>query len=76
MARFTIKSRNQGNFTFFVPDAGGYVRLESDSNSGTTAQQICHGGRFSGGTILAAPDTLERVAHAWYSAFRARARDR
>ena len=71
MARFTIKTRTNGNMVFFVPDNGGYVRLESDGKSGTLGRQICDGGRFHGSTIMATADTHEAKCRRWYRAFRA-----
>jgi len=72
MARFTIKTRTNGDIDFFVPDAGGYVRLESGVNhSGTLGRQICEGGGFMGSTIMADEKTLEAKARHWYRAYRA-----
>lgn len=66
MATFTIKTRKHGDKTFFVPDQGGYVRLEMGQNHGTLGRQICHGGGFRGNTITAQPDTLEVEARRWW----------
>lgn len=42
---FTIKSRKNGEiFSFYAPDSGGYVHLESPEHSGNTGAQICRGG--------------------------------
>lgn len=67
MARFTIKSRIHGDVSFFVPDSGGYVRMEGEgANHGTLGQQICYGGEFRGCTLTATPETLEKVARTWW----------
>ena len=66
MASFTIKSRHHGDKTFFVPDTGGYVRLEIGRSHGTLGTQICEGGRFRGNTITADSDTLPAVARKWW----------
>jgi hypothetical protein len=66
MARFTIKTRDHGMKKFFVPDNGGYVRLETGSTHGTLGKQICYGGGFHGNTITATPETLPAVARRWW----------
>lgn len=66
MARFTIKTRDHGEKSFFVPDGGGYVRLENGRNTGTLGQQICDGGSFRGYALSATPDTLPLVARKWW----------
>lgn len=71
MARFTIKTRTNGNMEFFVPDDGGYVRLESGANHGSLGQQICDGGRLRGSTISANAASLEDTARRWYRSYRA-----
>ena len=49
---FTIKSRKNGEiFSFYAPDSGGYVHLESPEHSGNTGAQICRGGGFMGSTL-------------------------
>lgn len=75
MARFTIKTRTNGDMEFFVPNGGGYVRLESDGRSGTLGRQICYGGGFMGNTIMADEKTLEAQARRWYRAYRAGQRE-
>lgn len=41
---FTIKSRKTGEiFSFYAPDSGGYVHLESPGRPGSTGAQICQG---------------------------------
>lgn len=75
MARFTIKTRTNGDMDFFVPDNGGYVRLESAGKAGTLGRQICTGGSFSGNTLTANEKTLESVARRWYRAYRAGQRE-
>lgn len=75
MARFTINTRTNGSMEFFVPDNGGYVRLESPSQSGTQGRQICEGGGFMGSTIMADEKTLEAKARRWYRTYRAAQRE-
>ena len=42
---FTIKSRKTGEiFSFYAPDSGGYVHLESPGRPGSTGAQICREG--------------------------------
>ncbi|HGW8971424.1 TPA: hypothetical protein ACNRUX_005735, partial [Klebsiella pneumoniae] len=49
---FTIKSRKTGEiFSFYAPESGGYVHLESPGHSGNTGAQICRGGGFMGSTL-------------------------
>ena len=49
---FTIKSRKTGEiFSFYAPESGGYVHLESPGHSGNTGAQICCGGGFMGSTL-------------------------
>lgn len=74
MARITINTRDVGALTFFVPDAGGYVRLESGANHGTLGQQICDGGGTMGNTLSADKTTLAAVARRWNKQRRARLR--
>lgn len=66
MARFTIKTRTEGNLDFFMPDQGGYVRLEQGRKHGTLAPQICYGGDFRGSTVTAKPDTFESECRRWW----------
>lgn len=66
---FTIKSRKTGEiFSFYAPDSGGYVHLESPGHSGNTGAQICRGGGFMGSTLScgASVDDLASVARKWY----------
>ncbi|SLV73981.1 Uncharacterised protein [Klebsiella pneumoniae] len=66
---FTIKSRKTGEiFSFYAPDSGGYVHLESPGHSGNTGAQICRGGGFMGRTLScgASVDDLVSVARKWY----------
>ena len=66
---FTIKSRKTGEiFSFYAPDSGGYVHLESPGHSGNTGAQICRGGGFMGSTLYcgASEDDLASVARKWY----------
>jgi len=66
MASFTLKTRTEGNLDFFVPNQGGYVRLEKGRNHGTLGKQICYGGDFRGNTVTATPETLETEARRWW----------
>ena len=71
MATFTINTRNHGQATFFVRDSAtagdsGYVYLESAGKRGTLGQQICANGDFSGETLTATVESLEKVARAWH----------
>lgn len=66
MARFTLKTRNHGELSFFVVDTGGYVRLESGRNHGTLGKQICHGGGYRGTAVTATADTLADEARRWW----------
>ncbi|ENR3157355.1 TPA: hypothetical protein MCX28_005631, partial [Klebsiella pneumoniae] len=65
---FTIKSRKTGEiFSFYAPESGGYVHLESPGHSGNTGAQICRGGGFMGSTLYcdASEDDLASVARKW-----------
>lgn len=66
MATFTIKSREFGAQTFYVPDAGGPVRIERGRNTGELGRKICEGGRIEGTVLTATPATLEQVARRWW----------
>ena len=69
---FTIKSRKTGEiFSFYAPESGGYVHLESPGHSGNTGAQICRGGGFMGSTLYcdASGDDLASVARKWYRQF-------
>jgi hypothetical protein len=66
MANFTINSRIFGLTEFFMPDNGGYVRIESTGKSGTLASQICERGGFSGGTISATPSNFKKFCKRWH----------
>ena len=76
--RLTIKAKKEIEtfnktqkpvFEFWAPDNGGYVRLESDGKSGTSGQQICDGGCFSGPTVSCSPANFKRVCRSWYRAY-------
>lgn len=73
MARTTINTRNVGALVFYVPDDGGYVRLESPGRRGTLGQQICNGGGTLGSTLTADENTLAFVARRWLKQRRANA---
>jgi hypothetical protein len=62
----TINSRIYGPQTFWMPDTGGYIRLERGANHGTLGTQICEGGGFRGATLCATPDTFEQVVRRWW----------
>lgn len=66
MTNFTINSREFGKISFFMPSDGGHVFLESKGKPGTLGQQICRGGRCSGSTIRATPETFEAICRAWH----------
>ena len=68
MTVFTLQTRgkNREKLTFFVPDNGGYVRLETENKTGTLAPQICYGGGYHGYTVTATPDTLAKEARRWW----------
>lgn len=66
--RHTINSRVFGTSTFFMPDSGGYVRLESTGKSGTLAPQICDGGGFMGSTVSASPASFAAECKKWHAA--------
>jgi hypothetical protein len=53
-------------FSFWAPDSGGYVRLESDGKIGTLGRQICDGGCFSGDTVRATPENFKSTCRRWY----------
>lgn len=62
MARFVIKSRIHGVQLFTMPKAdGGYIWRNG--------KQICVGGRSTGSTIRATPESFERVCRKWWAAF-------
>ena len=65
MARIIIKTRKEGEMSFFCPADGGYVWLESECRPGTLGQQICEGGGFMGSTLSAREETLSDVARKW-----------
>ena len=71
MATVTINTRDHGPATFFVRDSAtagnsGYVYLESAGKTGALGKQICVGGDFSGATLTATVETLEKVVRAWH----------
>lgn len=66
MATYTINSRKYGPLTFFCPDGGGYMRLESAGYPGTLGKQCCKDGSFYGSPILSNPDTLAADAKSWW----------
>lgn len=69
MTTFTIKTKNHGDKTFFVPAGGGYVRLEDGRNHGTLGKQICYGGGFHGNTVTASEADLPAVARKWWAQY-------
>jgi hypothetical protein len=71
MARYTIKTRTNGDMTFHVSDTGGSVRLEGDGiHHRLYGRQICDGGGFYGQKVMSDPDHLEAAARRWYRSFR------
>lgn len=64
MARRTVDG-----IDFFVPDRGGYVRVEEGRNHGVLGKQIFRtsigGDGWHGSAVYATPATLERAAKAW-----------
>ena len=72
MARIIIKTRKEGEFSFWCPTGGGYVRIESEGRPGTLGQQICEGGGLMGSTLEATEATLGDVARKWLRQRRAR----
>jgi hypothetical protein len=64
--RVTIRSKKFGDQTFFMPEQGGYVRLERGNNHGTLGQQICLGGGFRGNAISATPATFIETVRRWH----------
>lgn len=76
MSKFTISTRTNGDMTFFVPDEGGYVHLESEGEPGTLGALVCAGGSLGSGVVLTAKaETLEAVARRWYRSYRAAQRE-
>ena len=74
MAGIIIKTRKEGEMSFFCPADGGYVFLEGEGRPGTLGRQICKGGDFMGSTLLARGETLAAVARKWLRQRRACAR--
>lgn len=68
--RITIHSRLDGPLSFWMPDNGGYVRIERDHDTGTLGQQICYGGYYRGNTVSSTPDSFPRDVRRWYRAYR------
>lgn len=63
-----IKSKIlQKTFSFWMPNNGGYVYLESTGNPGTLGKQICSGGGFTGNTLSAyCKSGFESTCRKWY----------
>jgi hypothetical protein len=66
MATFTINSKKHGEISFFMPNNGGYIRLESSGKNGTLGAQICSGGKFIGNTISATEASFEETCKKWH----------
>jgi hypothetical protein len=64
----TIKPRYLSSFTFWMDSSGGYVYLESDRHVGSLGTQICKRGNLCGPTLIATPDTFEKVCRNWLRA--------
>ena len=59
--RLTIKNRE-----FWMPNEGGYIRLESPGAEGVLGQQICEGGGLDdGATIRSTPAKFEEDCLRW-----------
>ena len=71
MTTFTIHTRTMGTLNFCNAGAAGYVRCDMGNPraDGTLGRQICEGGQFTGPTLCASDENLERVARAWLRAF-------
>ena len=65
MSRIIIKTRKEGEMSFWCKADGGYVWLESPGKPGTLGDQICDGGGFRGSTLSASEKTLGDVARKW-----------
>ena len=72
MARIIIKTRQEGEMSFWCKADGGYVWLERPGKPGTMGDQICEGGGFRGSTLSASEKTLGYVARKWLRQRRAR----
>ena len=67
--RTAIKTKSGHTYSFWMPNSGGYVRLEGKNAEGTLAPQICTGGGFTGSTVSATPESFERVCKKWVKNF-------
>jgi len=64
--RLSIKSRKLGVvFNFWMPDSGGYIRLESEGYTGTLGQQITETDG-SGSCVSSTPGLFEETCRSWY----------
>jgi hypothetical protein len=61
--RIIIKSRNFGEQSFWMPDAGGYLWKESDGRPGTLGHQLTDG---SGSTLRASPESFKKAVNRWW----------
>ena len=65
--RYTIKPRQGEPLTFWAPDSGGYIRLESNGRSGTLGRILCEGGGLWGNTLSASCEAdLKATVRRWY----------
>lgn len=67
---YTIVPRKHtqfGEFSFWMPNDGGYIYLQSKGQSGTQGRQICRGGGFMGDTLSArGEDQFYKICKNWY----------
>ena len=67
--RHTINSRKYGKLDFYMPDNGGYIRLESGNKHGILADQICVNGSYMGSTLYAVDETdFIKKVKSWHNA--------
>lgn len=66
----TIKTRDFGPLNFWMPAEGGYVFLTRPGRPGSLGDQICKGGKLTGSTLSATPESFAAVCRAWVRAYR------
>lgn len=64
--RYTIKPRQGDPLTFWAPDSGGYIRLESNGRSGMLGRRICDRGDFMGALSARSEADLKATVRRWY----------
>lgn len=62
----TINTHKHGKISFWMDDRGGYIYLQYPDRPGQLGQQICTGGRFTGSTVSATPETFEKACRRWH----------